>query len=161
MLFSISLYTTPYRWNRQINARTEKNNDERRISLDARPSGKNVLVLNGGIRLQDLHVQIQIFNMEPTAISEQIKRPPEAIGWLQYLEEYDCLAGWFCVGPINFEEIWQMPRYANEDWNLQLMLAPVESLERDEWLWDQKKTPFIWVTGASFVSVIEVNQKTS
>jgi hypothetical protein len=159
MLFSVTLYTTPYGWNRQLKGRAEKNIDERRITVDARPSGENTLVLSGGVCLQDLHVQVQIFNKEPGTIGEQIARPAEVIGWLQYLEEYDCLAGWFCVGPVNFEEIWQMPRHLNDKWKLELELGPVESVEPDEWLWDTKKTPLIWVTGASFVSAIETKEK--
>jgi hypothetical protein len=105
MLFSTSLNTRPYRWRRQVSGRSERLIDERRITIDARPNGENALVLSGGVHLEELKLQVQIFDLQPGTIAIEVERPPETIGWLQYLEEYDCLAGWFCVGPINFDEI--------------------------------------------------------
>jgi hypothetical protein len=95
------LRTIPFRWQRQVNDRREKQPDERRLTIDARPNAdKNSLVISGGVKLEELYVQVQIFNVEPISIAKKVQRPAEAIGWLECLEESGCLAGWFCVGPV-------------------------------------------------------------
>jgi hypothetical protein len=123
------LRTIPFRWNRHVNGRNEKQPDERRLSIDARPNAaKDSLVLSGGVKLEELYVQVQIFNLEPSSIAKKVQRPAEAIGWLECIEEYGCLGGWFCVGPVNFEEIWNMPRHAAVDnWTLSLQVSPLEN----------------------------------
>jgi hypothetical protein len=49
-----------------------------------------------------------------------------------------------------------MLRHAVDNWTLELWVGPVESIEREEWLWDTKKTPLIWIERASFSSSVEI-----
>src|SRR5690349_20958543 len=154
------LRTIPFRWQRQVNGRREKQADERRLTIDARPSvAKNSLVISGGVKLVELYVQVRIFNIEPSSIAKEVQRPAEAIGWLECLEESGCLAGWFCVGPVNFEEIWNMPRHAAVDnWTLSLQITPLENF-REGWLWDTHKTRLLWILDASLISIIETKDR--
>ena len=147
----------PIRWVRTVNAGSQ-DVVERRLTVEARPNVDNDFVLSNGTKLADRTIQLQIFNHDAHPIPERLERPDVptgAIGELQFIWESRDLLGSLYVGSNVFEELWTAATRSLENTRLLLEVGPV-GFDWDEYHWDVKKTPIIFITNASLQMVNEL-----
>jgi hypothetical protein len=149
-----SIHLRPTHWQQSVEHYPSINVEGRRFSARCTIEPGSELRMSNKKRLEDLPVEIQIF--EAGRMQKQLaKLPPGSLGLFSFHDDTPpradipgmdaFLSGWFSLNAQSLEDAWQQVRRGGyESCRLMLHIGPVENPTMG-WLWDVKKTPHLFI----------------
>jgi hypothetical protein len=153
MKLTCSIHLRPVEWQQSVEHYPSINMEGRRFSANFTIERGSELRLSNKMRLTDLAVQIQIF--EVTRMQGQMaKLPPGSIGSFSFYDAmppHDDIPGmdpflsaWFVLNAQSLDDVWnQVQQGGYSECSLMVEIGPVESDVGPGWMWDVSKSPHL------------------